>query len=1110
ANSVLKNGNWYNLSISSTGVYKVSYEDLASLGVSSAIPSSQLSIWGNGGGMLPEKAGSKKFDDLVENPIEVFDGGDGQFGPGDYFIFYGKGPHLWNFSGGKFSHTYNIYSDVAFYFVNVDGVGEGKRIQQQDNSSLVSTQTVTSYTYHTYTEQDVKNFGEAGKLWVGDIFDVTTTRSYEFSVPNLLQKPIRLTFAAAAVSSQSSNFSIAIGSQSIGSLSLQKAGSNYASTASKDFSFTPSSQNSSLSVTLTYNKPTASSAGYLDYIELVAECALKMNKGQFSFRNSDAVGAGGTAEFHLSGASSSVKIWDVTDIASVQNIAGTLSDGTLVFKSEMNQLREFVAFDGTSFYSVKPIGKVANQDLHGTSDVDMIIVAHPNFISQANRLAQFRTENDGLSVKVVTPQQIYNEFSSGAQDVSAIRDYMKMIYDKSAVHPKYLLLFGRPSYDYRGRMESNGLYVPNYQLDASLSENSLRSNDDYFALLDDGEGENGNGLLDLGVGRFPVTSSSQAQIVVDKTITYSKKKNLVETSNHSAVSNFADWKNVVALVADDEDNAHIVAAESAAKIVEANNKNINLDKIYLDAFQQVSSAGTQSYPDVNTAIDLRMNKGSLAFMYVGHSGVKGWAHERILDFQMINSWTNKYNQPLLLVMGCEFARYDRSVLSPADRILINSKGGAVAVVSTSRVAFSGSNQTYGDNYFKKLFVKENNQYPTIGELNRIAKNAYGGMTGGNLNGIAMIITLGDPALRLAFPEFVVHTDSINGQMVTALSDTMKALSKVTISGSVVDENGSLMSDFNGNLFPTVFDKKMKSATLQNDEESPYLEFDVQKNVIFKGNCSVKNGKFSFSFVVPKDINFSYGNGRISYYARSSSKDATGFFDEMIVGGQDTAAINDSQGPEMDLYLNDENFVNGGMTDENPTLIVKLKDDYGINTTGNGIGHDLVAILDDETDNQIVLNDYYVTEQDSFNTGTVRYPYKKLSLGDHKLKVRAWDILNNVSEQTLSFTVVSDAKLTLDHILNYPNPFTTNTDFYFEHNRPGVSLDILIQIFTVSGKLVRTLESTQTTEGTRCMPIHWDGRDDFGDRLGKGTYIYRLRVRDANGDLSEKFEKLVIL
>lgn len=402
--------------------------------------------------------------------------------------------------------------------------------------------------------------------------------------------------------------------------------------------------------------------------------------------------------------------------------------------------------------------------------------------------------------------------------------------------------------------------------------------------------------------------------------------------------------------------------------------------------------------------------------------------------------------------------------------------------------------------------KSNNRYLTLGELNKIAKNGAGGAS----DALNMIFTIGDPSMKLAFPTHTIITDSLNGKAITENMDTLKALSKITVKGRVVDDNGTFLSNFNGNLYPSIFDKKVKVATLQNDPQSPYIEYFVQKNILFRGNVTVKNGHFEFSFIVPQDINFEYGNGKISYYANSTNSDANGSFINVIVGGRSDEIIHDQTGPDIEIFLNDENFVNGNITNQNPTLIVKLRDEYGINTTGNGIGHDLVAILDGKTESQIVLNDYYMAEQDSFNCGTVRYPLKNLALGKHTLKLRAWDILNNVSEKTIDFVVASDDELALDHVLNYPNPFTTRTAFYFEHNAPEMVLEVMIHIYTISGKIIKTIESTQITSGNRSNPIYWDGRDEYGDKIGKGTYIYRIKVRTADGKSAEKIEKLVIL
>ena len=1104
--SVLRSGNWYRVTVAKTGVYKVTYNDLSSLGVSlSQLSSDNIAIFGNGGGMLPETNSIPRPDDLLELPIEMHDGGDHSFDAGDYFLFYAEGPHSWSLSSDQCTHQFNLYASTASYFINVDaGVGQKLRVETEDNSAMTPTATASTYTAYGFFEEDKYNFGEGGRLWVGDKFDVTTARTYTLPLPSSPVGPLRLTVAVATTSARVSSFQVKVNNQSIGSVSVPLTPTgHFAYFADRTFNITASG--GTADVELAYNKPVSSSVGFLDYLEWQVDCQLRAGSSQTPFCNFQTVGTDAVTRYTVANFSSGMKVWDVSVINQTRNMAGTLSGGTFAFNAPTSILRRFVAFSDNSCYSVTTVGRVDNQDLHGTSMVDMVIVVHPDFRSQAERLADFRRSNDGLSVKVVTPQQVYNEFSSGEQDVCAIRDYMRMIYERTAAaQPRYLLLFGRPSYDYRGIEGDCKLYVPNFQCQSyDAFDEHYKANDDFFGLLDASEGENSTGsTIDIAVGRFPVSTASQAKIAVDKTIEYASRSVLGE---NTPTSNFGDWKNVATFVADDEEGGgHLIAADAAAIIADNVNQNLNIEKIYLDAYQQVTYSSSARYPEVTVDINNRMNKGCLLFTYVGHGGKNGWAHERIIELTDISRWANRYNQPWMMTMTCEFGWCDRSLVSPAEMAFLNSGGGVSAMITTMRVAFSGANQTYITNWFSNLFRDGVAEPLTIGECNRAAKNAGTG----NYSSFNMIYVLGDPSMKLAVPRYTVVTDSINGVAVADFADTLKALSRVRISGHVEDAEGHLLPDFSGAVYPSVYDKKVISHTLQNDPGSIYKEFEVQKNILFKGNVTVADGRFGFSFILPKDINYAYGNGKLSYYACSREADATGAYREVLIGGMSDETITDDNGPEMDLYMNDEKFVNGGTVNPSPTLLVKLKDEYGINTTGNGIGHDLVAMLDDGS--QIVLNNYYEAARDSFNCGTVRYPFENLSLGTHKLKVRAWDILNNVSERELEFVVVSDEGLVLDHVLNYPNPFTTRTSFYFEHNRPGEVLDVMVTVYTISGKVVRTLESTQCTQGFRSDPIVWDGLDDFGDKIGKGTYLYRLCVRTASGEQAEKIEKIVIL
>lgn len=1110
--SVLHSGQWYRFTVSETGVYKVAYEDLTAMGMATPISSASLALFGNGGEMLPEANAAPRIDDLQELPVSIVDGGDGVMNPGDYFLFYGHSPHSWIYDTTlhRFCHKTNIYSDATSYFItNTPGVGAKKRIPTADNGSLSVNRTVNEYVHYDFFEKDQFNFGETGKDWFGDLFDITTRRTYTFSVPGFLQQPSRVSVSGASSSTSFSYFSISANNTTLGNLSFPSInGAISATLNSSDFTFTPSS--ATLNIELEYSKPATSSAAYLNWIEIEVPCRLSMHSSQFPFCNPATVGAGNVTRFNITGASAGTFVWDVTDPANTTRMALSPDGGVYGFSIPTDILRQFFVFDGSMYLSVTPEGPVANQNLHGTGNADLLIVTHPKFLSQANDLAKFRQENDGLSVQVVTTEQVYNEFSGGSLDPMAIRDYAKMIYDRSnKQYPKYLLLFGRPSYDFRGRVSGTELYVPNYQYPTTtdlISEIGFAANDDTFGLLDDNEGENASGLYDISVGRFPCSTIAQAKTAVEKSTLYTTNRNLL-AENSTQISNFGDWRNMMAFVADDEEyNDFVSNADRFTDIVSGLNRNINFDKIYLDAFPQVSNAGGQRYPEATTAINNRMNRGSLFFTYIGHSGKDGWTAERVLENSDINKWTNKYNMPAMLTLSCTFGFYDRPAISPAELALFNSKGGVCAIITATREAWSSPNNAYGRYIFNTMFNTFDGQRPTIGDIERRAKNAYGGSS----SSLAMFVLMGDPSMPLAIPTFNIVTDSINHRPVGMQEDTVSALTQMCVSGRVVDENGQTLTGFNGSVFPSVYDKAVTVTTLSNDPSSPPFDFLQQKSILFKGNCSVKEGHFNFSFYVPKDIDYNYGNGKISYYARSQEQDAAGSFSSFVIGGTDTNGISDEVGPDIELYLNDEQFVNGGIVDASPVLVAKIRDNYGINTTGNGIGHDLTAILDNATESQIVLNDYYQTDKDSFNSGTVRYNLENLSTGKHTLLVRAWDINNNHSESELSFEVVSSEKFALSHVLNYPNPFTTHTEFFFEHNRSGGDFDILVQIYTVSGKLVKTIQTHQTLQGNRSLAIPWDGRDDYGDKIGKGTYMYKLRVRNNMEETAETIEKLVIL
>ncbi len=1121
AHSVLQSGDWYRVNIYRSGIHIISYNDLVALGMNvSGINPKNLRVYGNGGAMLPEDNSKFRYDDLKENAIYVSGENDNSFDQIDYIIFYAKGPEKWNLDTAKgvFNHEINKYSKSSGYFITAS-LGAGKRISMVASSPLPADYTSTTYNNYLFHENDSLNLIKSGREFYGEVFDVTTTRTFPFNFSNIVSStPMYLKTSLLARSViYPTSYKIYANNSSIGNIGISAVSpdytSSYARISDSELNFTATSP---LNIRLDYNKSSNSSAiGWLNYIEVNADCHLSFISGQLPFRDKNSIGH--ISEFIIGNATSGITVWDVTDPTEVKKVETTLSSGNLTFKMNTDSLREFVAFDGAMFYPVSCQGKVQNQDLHGLGQYDMIIVSYPDFVGEASRIADMHRNNDNMSVLIMTLQPIYNEFSSGNQDVTAIKDFVKMFYDRAgsdvSQQPKYLLLFGDASYDYQNRLESNTNLVPTYETRNSLEPSGSFLTDDYFGFLDDTDAGAYSNLLDIAVGRIPAQNIEEARALTDKILNYCAKYDLNTGSTScsgfsDAISNFADWRNMVCFVADDADVAgedFMGQSESIANYVDTTYNNYNLDKIYLDAYTQISTPGGQRYPDVTDAINKRVAKGALIVNYIGHGGEVGWAHEAVLGVSDINSWDNKNNTPLFVTATCEFSRFDDPARTSAgELVLLNPGGGGVALFTTTRLAYAGSNYSLNYAFYKEVFKKTAGKYPFLGDVVKAAKN-----TMGCASAISNFVLLGDPALRLAYPEFNVITTSINYHPLAGEQDTINALEKITIQGYIADNANVKLENYQGVIMPVVFDKVAQVISNGNDEGNPEA-FNLQKSIIYKGKAKVVNGDFKFTFVVPKDIAYHYGNGRISYYSQNGATDANGYYEDFIIGGTNNNEITDKNGPELKIYMNDTRFVSGGITDKNPVLLMYLSDSAGVNTIGNGIGHDISAVLDENTDKTFVLNDYYESDLDTYQSGVVRYPFSDLENGAHKLKLKAWDVYNNSAESEIDFVVAESAELALNHVLNYPNPFTTYTEFWFEHNQPCCGLDVQIQIFTITGKLVKTIQTTVETNGFRADPIPWDGRDDFGDVIGKGVYVYMLKVKNSSGQFSQKTEKLVLL
>jgi hypothetical protein len=1115
-NSVLQTGNFLKIGVTRAGIYKVDIALLNNNGFSgTTISSAAIRLYGNGGQMLSEKNNSFYNDDLIENAIEVVDGGDGTFNNNDYFLFYALGPNRWlaDTTNKSFTYQKNIYSDTAYYFITIGG--NGKRINNNTFSGT-ATQTVSIYNDHYHYENDLVNFLNSGKEWYGEEFSNISannlSRNFTVDLNGLLQSEpvnIKTSFAGRSVNS-SSNLTLKANGNNISTITIPANSGNFldvfASDVASQNSFLTAAPNINLNISFT--PANASAQAWLNWFEVHSRRGTIIpSTGQLLFRDWQSAGAGNVATFTISGATNNTSVWDVSNIYQPQKMTTAYANNQATFTNNSNTLKEYVAFNNSSFFTPTAIGKIDNQNLHNSSPVDYLIVTHPALINEAKRLALFHTQQHGYKVMVASTAQIFNEFASGVSDPTAIRDFVKMYYDKagpdSTKRPKYLLLFGSASFDYKNRIANNNNLVPCYENSNAIDPLSTYTSDDFFGLLDDADdiaNTNPVSLLDIGIGRIPASNIGEAKIMVDKIINYHSKQSL------------GSWRNTATFVADDKDNnTHLNDAELISANASTIDANINKNKIYLDAFNIVSSSSGARYPDVNTAIINQLFNGTLLFNYTGHGGYQRLADEAIFDQDVLSKISNANKLPLFVTATCDFAPYDDPTkTSIGGQLLTQTNNGAIALMTTTRIVFAFSNKIINNNYLTiALQPDASGKYLTLGEAVKRAKN-YTYQTFADITNNRKFTLLGDPAMHLAFPENKLQITTINNQPISS-ADTLKALNKYTFGGLVTDASGNALSNFNGTVNAVIFDKPQTITTKGNDAASPVTSFSQQTNFLYKGKATVSNGNFSFSCIIPKDINYQVGQGKISLYADDgNNKDAAGYNASFYIGGSSNTTFSDKDGPNIKAYLNDDKFVNGGLTNETPILVLKLKDSSGINTVGTGIGHDITAILDGDEKNSIKLNDYYEAALNNFQEGQIRYQLATLSEGLHTLKIKAWDVFNNSNEIIIEFTVAKKQQLQISHVYNYPNPFTSKTTFWFEHNQPGENLNVLINIFSVTGKLVHQIKRTINTAGNRSAEIEWDGKDNFSsEKIGRGVYIYRIIVTSNSGK-AESTQKLYLL
>ena len=1116
--SVLSSGDWYKIAVAAEGIYEIDKEFIDLTGIS-AKDAAELRVFGNKGGMLPQLVIAERTDDLSELPTLREGLEDGSFDANDRILFFAQGPSVLSVDGGNMSRAMNIYDTRNHYFL---GVGlDGQPLIIEDTGSLNDPDvSYDNFDDYVRIEEDRINLlGKfrppgSGKQWYGDEFSASRLREYNIEIPDIIAgegASLRVGFAGRAGASSTIQ-AVVNGnsfSKSLSKVNLGNVESSFArvTTISGEYVADKDIQE----ITISYPAVAGTTTeGWLDYISVQAKRQLKIANGPLQFRvlsSANFVNAG----YVLGNIAPNYLIWDITDPLKTRNQLFELNGNTATFGSNAEGIvRHYIAFNPNGD-TKRPdlVGAVPNQNIHGLMSADLVVVYHPDFLDAAMQIAQHRVDYSGFNVAVIDINHIMNEFAGGSMDPSGLRDFAAMLKKRDPGF-RYMLLVGDGSYDYRhlNSDQDDDNFIPVYETAESM--NPIRSfpSDDYYALLNETEGETLLGAIDIAVGRLTVGSVAEAETVIEKIIHYDVSP-----------TTYGDWRQRLTYVADDEDsNLHLNQSEEISDLVEEDNKKYDIDRIYLDAYPQESTPGGPRYPQANAAINNSVFQGVLAINYLGHGGRQGWTQERVLGIDDIQSWSNFDKLPLVVTATCSFTGYDEpSYRSAGEEVLLNPDGGGIGLLTTVRAVYSSSNKRLTEAVFERLFDKDNGKHLPIGEIMRRAKNSNSRDTV-DINARKFAI-IGDPSMTLAYPEHDIVVTEINGIATGATPDTIGALEEFRLAGEVRNVEGSKLEAFNGTASVTVYDKRTVIKTLANDPKSFEREFDNFSRIVFKGTATVTNGEFEIGFVVPEDIDFNYGNGRISIYATDGySTDAAGSYEDFIIGGASGDGKTDVTGPVVNAYMNNESFRSGDVVSPNSTLLVKLYDENGINVTGNSIGHDLVAVLNEDNNQSFVLNDFYEANENDFTRGEVRFPFANLPAGKHSITVTAWDVANNFSEATIEFRVDDNPDNAIRSITAYPNPATQSQRpvFRIEHNL-GISVaDVEIEMFDVTGREVNRIfvENVPSQDGI-IDNISWGIENSQNLADGVGILFYRARIFTSGANNQQKiyegpFNKLVLL
>lgn len=1100
--SVLAEGTIYKIGVVSDAVCRITYDDLLKWGINpSSLNPKKISLFGNVSGMLPESNSKENYDDLTEMPILVKGEDDGVFNQGDEIIFYGQSPVVWNYLNGRFYHQTNYYSDTTYYFLKIDNQQFGKRMTVAEQAEGDNYYEVTTFCDHKCHEIDMENHYKMGRKWYGETISGQTQKvmTFPFLFKNAIvgkEGFVRFGFIGA---SSSENFKVRLainGEPVTDDITVNKVGDYYFGVDMlKETAFFVSGDNSDASVEIIADK--SSSLVGLDFIDLNVWRRLRYENEHLGFTLTECNGHDALNLIKIENTSDEMLFLDVTNPLSPKNLDYTFINNTIQYKANQG-INSYILANPSDFKNVISCKKIENQNLHGHSDADyaeMLIITDKIFSEQAEEIKTIHEDEDNMVTYIAFVDEIYNEFSSGCLDITGIRNFIRMVYERSA-NLKYVLLLGRGSCDYKNILGYSNNFVPPYEAMNVVSQLSAYVSDDYYGLMGANDGESLAGKVVLGVGRIPVLNASEAEVAVDKIRRYI-----------DASKTMKNWRNDLVLIADNERKTYAKHCDALDKIVDTAQPSINVTKIYADAYVRVkNSDGSYSSPDATAEIMNRFSQGALMVTYFGHGGVKGLSKCNLFKTDNIMNLDNYDRLPFVATATCEFSAFDDpAFVSAGERLFKMNEGGAIAMYTSTRPTQTDNNFTIMKNLYRNTFLADRPRSRTMGEIVMETKRD----NVSNTSNYVSYVFFGDPALKLAYPKKNIMLTSINGREVKK-DYYIGAMGNMTVCGKITDTEGRIDTTFNGYVNVKMFDNKSQFTTLNNyGLDGNTHTFTYHVDVLFEGKASVKNGTFTISYNIPKTVNMQKGEARISLYAVDTVQmiDANGSFENIKVEGV-ANVVTDDQGPDIQLLWN------GIVPDGKPvycngTLTAVINDPQGIYHYNNVIGRNITLVHafgnDEETVN---VNAKFEPAMDDFTKGTLKIDFADLKSGVHEFTLNAWDTHENNSKAKITVNVYGNNDyMSLVNVVNSPNPFNDKTYFRFRCDKHGIAFDMTIKIYDISGRLVNELQFNSLSYD--CDGVEWNGNDFNGHPLTSGIYVYHVFVKDTDGDVYNTNQKMII-